>query len=83
MVYLWYGSGKDDADESKDDQMLAIWLSLDETLNLFYSEVKDLYNRDSWEEIFSEVPERELLNRCAKEWLDNMDKEYGSDSIVR
>ena len=72
---FWYCSGA--GSDVLSEQQLAIWLNLDYSLVFDYAEAKRLHEADAWEEVFDDIPERDVLNRCVARWLTVVEEECG------
>lgn len=74
---FWYSGGEYDDFESKEKQHLAMWLAGEDNLaTLDYLSVKYMYEHDDWTMLgYSDIPQKSLLVRCVRDWLENVEKE--------
>lgn len=72
----WYIYWHCESRDTKDTQLLAIWQAKGTTPVLDYETVKDLFERDAWEETFENVTQRDHLTACVKSWLQDVEEEY-------
>ncbi len=72
----WYIYWHDTYPESKfrDEQQLAISHTKSKSHFLSYIQVKNIYEQKNWSYFGENIDQTELLERCLKEWLDEVEE---------
>lgn len=75
--YIFWSASGDDDDTRRDNQYLAMWLAGETYLpTLDYPSVRYMYEHDDWTMLgYSDIPQRSLLVRCVRDWLENVERE--------
>lgn len=80
--YIFWHCGYDESDQrSPEHELLAIWLAgQGHNTILPYDEVKYMYENDDWHVLsYTELPQKELLRECVRQWLEDVEAEYAED----
>jgi hypothetical protein len=73
----WHSNGDDTPDQTRDDQLLAIWHCADQSNPIWsYDQVKAVYEQDAWEDYLDVITQRSFMVKCVAAWLEDVETEY-------
>lgn len=76
---FWQTNYLEDDEQTKDNQLLAVWNRLSKGSPSFtYEEIKEMYDNDSWEPL-GVVTQKGFMRSCVKGWLQQVEEEYPDD----
>ena len=72
----WYIYWHCNSGDRRDDQIISINLAGGECLELSYDEVVPRMERDFWEDLFPDRPQREVMDIALKRWIEAVEEKY-------
>lgn len=78
--YIFWHCGFDESEnQTREDQCLAMYLQGEKVSPVLpYDDVKEMFDNDDWSMLgYSEIRQKEVLVDCVKQWLEDVEEEYG------
>jgi hypothetical protein len=73
---VWYIYWHVMSSETRDDQVVSINLAGGERCLLTYDDVVIRMERDFWDDLFPDRPQREVFDSALKRWIRDVEEEY-------
>lgn len=75
-ISCWYIYYTTHSGDTKEDQAVSINLAGGESVVLTYDDVVSRMERDYWDDLFPDRPQRDVFDSALKSWIEDVEEEY-------